>query len=67
MGRFRTGRRFRAAQPGRSFALYITTWASGGDEAITALKASAQHIQRAAAEILSRFDPATAIESRQTA
>jgi antirestriction protein ArdC len=31
---------------------YVATWAGGGDEAITALKASAQRIQRAAAQIL---------------
>jgi hypothetical protein len=30
----------------------VATWAGGGDEAITALKASAQDIQKATAQIL---------------
>lgn len=35
---------------------YVASWAGGGDRAITAIKASCDHIQKAAAQILGAFE-----------
>jgi hypothetical protein len=41
---------------GYSFG-YVAHWAGGGDQAITAIKASGERIQRSAATMLAAFRP----------
>jgi hypothetical protein len=42
---------------------YVATWAGGGDQAISGIKASCERIQRTAATILRAFEPAAQEEA----
>ena len=42
---------------------YVATWAGGGEQAISGIKASCERIQRTAATILRAFEPAAQEEA----